>query len=132
MVDVADGLLVVDTDLVIDFLRGSEPGASRVEGWLRGDQLRLTAISAFELRLGTDFVARSDRIAALLAHRTLPLDLLAGLRAGEVFAGLARKGSGIGLRDALIAGTCLRFELPLATRNRRHFERVEGLLLVAP
>jgi len=31
------------------------------------------------------------------------------------------------LRDALIAGVCLRFDLPLATRNVRHFERVEQL-----
>jgi tRNA(fMet)-specific endonuclease VapC len=34
------------------------------------------------------------------------------------------------VREALQAGICLRFELPLATRNARHLERVEGLALV--
>ena len=127
----ADGLVVVDTDLLIDFLRGSEPGASMVERWLVADTLRVTAVSAFELRLGADFMPRAAEIGSLLSHRTLPLDLPGSLRAGEVFAQLAVRGAGIGLRDAMIAGVCLRFELPLATRNRRHFDRVAGLRLVS-
>ncbi len=36
----------------------------------------------------------------------------------------------IGLADRLQAGICLNFDLPLATRNRKHFDRVEGLRLV--
>jgi tRNA(fMet)-specific endonuclease VapC len=129
---VADGLLIADTDLVIDFLRGSDPGSSLVQDWLRSDRLRLTAITAFELRLGSDFFARQASIDALLTRRTLPLDALAGLLAGEVFAELSSRGEGIGLRDALIAGVCRRFDLPLATRNVRHFERVAGIQLMPP
>jgi predicted nucleic acid-binding protein len=34
--------------------------------------------------------------------------------------------------DALIAATALQHELPLMTRNRRHFDRVPGLELQAP
>lgn len=127
-----DGLVVVDSDVLIDFLRGRDPGASEVMVWLETDQLRLTAITAFELRLGADFVGRSEQIRSLLSHRTLPLDLLGALIAGEIFRELAAEGKGIGLRDALIAGICRRFDLPLATRNRRHFERVQGLRLTSP
>jgi tRNA(fMet)-specific endonuclease VapC len=129
MGDVADSLIVADTDVLIDFLRGHEPGRSRVEGWLRDGFLRTTAITAFELRLGADFV-RPTGMAALLARRTLPLDLLSALRAGEAQATLRAAGTTIGVRDALIAGICLRFDLPLATRNVRHFARVDGLRLV--
>lgn len=128
MVDM-DGLVVVDSDILIDFLRGREPGASRVHAWLEADQLRLTVITAFELRLGADFVGRAGQIGSLLSHRTLPLDLIGALIAGEVFSRLAIDGRGIGPRDALIAGVCRRFDLPLATRNRRHFERVAELRL---
>lgn len=126
-----DDLVIVDSDILIDFLRGRDPGASRVRAWLEADQLRLTAITAFELRLGTDFVAQADQIAALLSYRTLPLDLLGALIAGEIYRELGAEGRGIGLRDALIAGICRRFDLPLATRNRRHFERIEGLRLAS-
>ncbi len=59
----------------------------------------------------------------------MPLDLEAALIAGQVFVDLEQQGRGVGLRDSLLAGICLRFGLPLATRNTRHFERVEGLRL---
>lgn len=38
-------------------------------------------------------------------------------------------GQGTGLADCLIAGTCLRYSVPLATRNLRHFIRIPGLVL---
>lgn len=126
----ADTLLVVDTDLVIDFLRDRRPGAARVQEWLERDVARFTAITSFEVRLGTDFVRRRAAIERLFAARTLPLDHMAALLAGEVFVRLRSEGRGIGVNDSLLAGTCLRFALPLATRNVRHFERVPALQLV--
>jgi tRNA(fMet)-specific endonuclease VapC len=127
---VEDGLRVVDTDLVIDFLRDRAPGANRVQEWLERDVARFSAVTAFELRLGTDFTRRAERIGRLLAARTLPLDHAAALIAGEVYVRLRSLGLEIGVNDSLLAGTCLRFGLPLATRNTRHFVRVEGLRLV--
>jgi len=128
--DVEDGLRVVDTDLAIDFLRDRAPGAHRVKEWLERDVARFSAVTAFELRLGTDFTRRAERIGRLLAARTLPLDHAAALIAGEVFVRLRGLGLEIGVNDSLLAGTCLRFDLPLATRNIRHFARVEGLRLI--
>jgi tRNA(fMet)-specific endonuclease VapC len=126
---VADGLLVVDSDLIIDFLRGAEPGASRVQRWLQERRLRVTAVSAFELRLGADFIGRQAQIEMLLQRRALPLDVLGALEAGKVFVALRAEGRGIDVKDSLQAGICLRFDLPFATRNLRHFERVPGLRL---
>jgi tRNA(fMet)-specific endonuclease VapC len=126
----ADGLVVVDTDLLIDFLRDRGPGAELVQDRLEAGLLRFTAVTAFELRLGADFLSRRGAIELLLAHRTLPLDMIGALHAAEVFLDLRQSGSGIELRDAMIAGICLRFGLPLATRNVRHLERVPGLQLV--
>lgn len=121
------GLVVADTDLLVDFLRGRPEGASVVRRLLSERRLRLTAITGFELRLGTDFLARRHEILRLFRSRTLPLDVPAAVRAGAVSAGLRETGHGIGMADCLQAGVCLRHGLPLATRNRRHFERVEGL-----
>jgi tRNA(fMet)-specific endonuclease VapC len=128
--DVEDGLRVVDTDLAIDFLRDRAPGAHRVKEWLERDVARFSSVTALELRLGTDFTKRAERIGRLLAARTLPLDHAAALIAGEVYVRLLGLGLEIGVNDSLLAGTCLRFDLPLATRNTRHFARVEGLRLV--
>lgn len=126
----AGRLLIADTDLVIDYLRGSGAGADLVESTLRAGDLRLSAVTAFELRLGADFLKRRRAIDALLRRRTLPLDGAAAMLAGEIYARLERAGDRIGVPDALIAGVCRRFDLPLATRNVRHFRRVAGLELI--
>jgi tRNA(fMet)-specific endonuclease VapC len=115
---------------VVDFLRDRGPGAQEVQDWLERDVARFTAMTAFELRLGTDFTRRSERIGRLLTARTLPLDHAAALIAGEVYIRLRAIGLDIGIKDSLLAGICLRFGVPLATRNVRHFSRVEGLRLV--
>lgn len=122
-------LVVVDTDLLIDYLRDRGAGAELVSALLTQQRLRVTAITAFELRVGSDFMARRDAILRLLNTRTFPLDVAAALRGGEVAATLRRQGREIGFADSLQAGTCLRYGLPFATRNRKPFERVDGLRL---
>ncbi|MGH3766041.1 MAG: type II toxin-antitoxin system VapC family toxin [Pseudonocardiaceae bacterium] len=124
------GLVVADTDLIIDFLRGRGPGARLIRELLVERRLRLTAVTGFELRVGTDFLDRREQILRLFRSRTVALDLASALRAGEIAAVLNKAGSAIGFADCLQAGICLRHDLPLATRNRKHFERVEGLQLV--
>jgi predicted nucleic acid-binding protein len=52
------------------------------------------------------------------------------LRAGEVAATLQAASQDIGLADCLLTGICLNFDLPFATRNRKHFDRVDGLRLL--
>ncbi|MGH3776461.1 MAG: type II toxin-antitoxin system VapC family toxin [Pseudonocardiaceae bacterium] len=124
------GLVVVDTDFVIDFLRGRGPGAQLTRSLVIERRLRVTAVTSFELRVGADFLARREQILGLFRSRTVPLDLASALRAGEVASTLQASGTGIGFADCMQAGICLRYGLPLATRNRKRFERVEGLQLV--
>lgn len=123
-------LVVADTDLIIDFLRGRGPGARLTRELLVERRLRLTAVTGFELRVGTDFLDRRMQIQQLFRSRTVALDLASALRAGEIAAVLNKAGSAIGFADCLQAGICLRHDLPLATRNRKHFDRVDGLRLV--
>ena len=54
------GLVVIDTDLSIDYLRGRAPGAVLVRDLISAGMLRLTAVTGFELRVGTDFLDRCE------------------------------------------------------------------------
>jgi tRNA(fMet)-specific endonuclease VapC len=123
-------LVVADTDVLVDFFRGRGPGVELVRSLIVESRLRLTAVTVFELRVGTDFLDRRDRIMRICRSRTLPLDLRSALRGGEVASTLRQRGQDIGFADCLQAGICLRYGMPFATRNRRHFERVDGLELV--
>jgi len=124
------GIVIVDTDLIIDFLRGRGDGTELVRKLIAEYRLRITSITAFELRVGADFHSRRDDILRLCRSRTVPLDMAAGLRGGEVAARLRKSGQDIGMADCMQAGICLRYDLPFATRNRRHFERIDELRLV--
>jgi len=60
----------------------------------------------------------------------LPLDRAAAEHAADVRYKLERTGQKIGMGDGLLAGIALAHGLPLFTRNRSHFERVQNLKLV--
>jgi len=128
--DVADAP-VVDTDVLIDYLRGRGPGADLLARLGRGGY-RVTAVSAFELALGAAHRLDPRPVQALLDAPTLALTPRGGLLGGEALARLRSEGRGIDVRDALQAGVCLDAGLPLVTRNMRHFDRVPGLHVVQP
>jgi predicted nucleic acid-binding protein len=45
-------MIVADSDVLIDFLEGRQPGAQAVAAALAAGQLQVTAISCFELLSG--------------------------------------------------------------------------------
>jgi predicted nucleic acid-binding protein len=59
----------------------------------------------------------------------LPFDERAAERAAAIRQHLDGAGTPIGMADYLIAGICLANSAMLLTRNRKHFERVTGLVL---
>ena len=48
----------------------------------------------------------------------------------QIVADCRRQGFTIGTNDAWVAATAVSLDIPLATNNRRHFDRVAGLTLV--
>jgi predicted nucleic acid-binding protein len=110
--------LLVDTDVLIDHLRG----AARLER-PRGAAIWCSVITRGELLAGP--AAQEPAVRRLLASlRSIPVT-------AEIAdaAGLIRRETGIPIPDAMIASTALSADLELRTRNRRHFERVDGLRL---
>ena len=125
-------MIIADTDVLIDFLAGREPAAGRVAIELESQSFGTTAVTRFELLAGA-----RDRTAESLLRRlldplpVLPLDRDAADQAADVRRVLESRGEGIGMADSLIAGIVLVNRGMLLTRNRRHFERVDGLSLAS-
>lgn len=123
----------VDTDLCVDYLREKAPRCTQFERAMVEFDLRMTAITAYELLLGQLRMRRKQDLTGLL--EIIPV-LPSGQRAAEQSASsqatLMKKGQGIGLPDTLIAGVCLAESVPLLTCNLAHFERVEGLKVIDP
>lgn len=123
-------MILVDSDVAIDFLQAVEPSRSRLAELLSTGQAATTALNAFELLSGARSARQLARIEDLLgAMKILELTAAAAARAAVVRRQLEKSGGAIAMADALIAGVALCAGLALWTRNRRHFERVPGLAL---
>jgi predicted nucleic acid-binding protein len=124
-------VILADTDVLIDFLVGVQPVKDQIADYIKGEHLQTTAVTCFELLSGADESKRGDAVRRLLdALNVLPLDREAARHAADVRRKLDRKGEAIGMGDSLIAGIALAHSLPLFTRNKAHFQRVENLELV--
>lgn len=111
--------LLVDTDVLVDHLRGTR----RLSADGRG--LALSVVSRCELFAGRDDPERLRRFLSPMIE--LSIDAVIAELAGKT-----RRDTGIATPDALIAATALQHRIPLMTRNRRHFDRVAELRIVAP
>ena len=124
-------MIIADTDVLIDFLIGVQPVKNRIAKYVEAEQIQTTAVTCFELLSGADETKRGHAVRQLLdALNVLPLDRAAARRAAAVRRKLERTGEAIGMGDSLIAGIALVHSLPLFTKNRAHFERVENLELI--
>jgi tRNA(fMet)-specific endonuclease VapC len=123
-------MIVADTDVLIDFLAGKNPGAEAIARALSSGSLCTTAVNRFELLAGAKAAKQRSTVERLLAALpTLPIEEASCDAAARIHWRLAAHGEAIGMGDSLIAGVVLQNDAALLTRNRRHFERVHGLRL---
>ncbi len=123
---------VLDSDILIDHLRDAGPGRQLLEELSATTGFLITAVTAFELALGSGYARDPAPADALLAGPCLTLTREAALCAGSILRELRVAGKGIEIRDAMQAGICLEAGTPLVTRNLRHFERIPGLRVTEP
>lgn len=123
-------MIIADSDVLIDFLRGHGEGARRVAIELETRSFGTTAITAFEIRSGARTARQKKSVDTLLEAMTiLPFGPEEAHIAAQIREQVESQGQPIGMADYMIAGTCIAADGVLLTRNRKHFERIKGLNL---
>lgn len=123
-------MIVADSDVLIDALRGYKPAQERIDLELGSGQLATTVVTVFELLSGGRSASQKDKVEKLLAPLMIfPLDRQAAWQAAEIRRLLEAQGRALAMADYLIAGICISRNSILLTRNRAHFERIPGLRL---
>jgi hypothetical protein len=111
---------LLDTDILIEYLRGSQQAADFVES-LTGDLL-LSIITVAELYSGVrDELEEKSIEQFLLAFEVIAIDQTIARRAGLLRRDF-RQSHGTGLADALIAASAEKAQATLVTFNDRHFQ----------
>jgi hypothetical protein len=117
--------VLVDTDVLIDFLRGRDEAVAYVQSHV--DRLILSSIVVAELYAGV----KGDAELAVLdqfveSFEVVPLT--SGIaRAGGLLRRDYGKSHGVGLADAVIAATAQVHDAELGTLNVKHFPMLTGL-----
>jgi tRNA(fMet)-specific endonuclease VapC len=123
--------IIVDTDIIIDYLKKAQPGADILKKHYLSTRINITSITLYELLCGVQKSGNERLINRLLRYVTVvPLDEASARKAAALHYALKCKGMDIGVKDSLIAGICEAHKLPLLTRNIKHFSRVPGIKLL--
>lgn len=119
---------LIDTDIFIDYLNGVSAVKSLLDS--PGYKIYYSMVTRKELlrKPGLSSVERS-RIEKLLAkHRLIPINNQIAKKFSQLLAQYARQG--IRKADALVAATAWVKELPLVTRNIKHYQFISEIDLV--
>jgi tRNA(fMet)-specific endonuclease VapC len=128
--------ICVDTDILIDFMKGKDPGLRDYERWRHKASIAVTSITVFELLVGARQPnlsnKRYEEARSLIENHShvYPFDKSAADKASEIGAYLGGLGKGIEIRDLFNASICVSRDVPILTRNKDHYQRVNGLKLV--
>lgn len=127
--------IVVDSDVLIDHLRGKEYAVNKIKELERNEELATTDINAFELYFGAYNSKEKNRNLSATKGLLKTLVLLhtqeeAMEIAGRLLAQRYAKGRPIEIRDLLIAAITMQKGCSLLSNNKEHFEGIEGLQLL--
>jgi len=130
-----DNALILETTFLIDLerdtVRGVEGPAHALLARHAGHRLYLTPTVAGELAAGTSMSDRARWEAFVSPFHVLPLDREVSWHYGSAFRYLQANGLLIGANDLWIAAAGLAYQVPVVSRDARHFERVPGLAVVS-
>lgn len=127
----ADKIVLADTSILIDLFRKSEKANSKfVQLALQGYQFQISAITEYEIYSGATTIQLPFWDDLLQKINVLPFDKDVVKQAVIINRQLKQKRKQIDLADLFIAATALANNLPFATLNRKHFDRISELNIV--
>lgn len=123
--------VAVDSCVLIEFFRLKDKSAALYPRLsLNYDKLYISSVVLYEVRAGLTETNRPDWERLLENLDILPFDRTAAEFAADLSIRLRKNRIQLESSDLFIAATALANALPLATLNRKHFERIDGLKLI--
>jgi predicted nucleic acid-binding protein len=127
----ADKIILVDTSILIDYYRKTDKENSVLVSLVRqGYSFYISAITKYEIYSGATQSQLTFWDSILQAISVIPFDEVSVDKAVTINSSLKRIRKQIDLADLFIAATAIAYNLPLATLNKKHFERIEILNII--
>ncbi len=126
--------MILDTTAIIDILRGDPLIIAKIKNLDKENTpVYFTSISVFEIWQGvkdtTDNKKREEISLLLESIANFTFDVSAAKEAGSIHASLRRSGQIIDPEDSMIAGIAKIRKEKILTRNLKHFQRIQNLMV---
>lgn len=112
---------LLDTDIVIDFLRRRDYAQKLLENWAGEGLLVISTLTHLEIYQGMKSNEEKATNIFLDGLISVAVDVPIARRAGRMLGELRSKGVTVGMGDAIIAATALQLSAPLLTNNVEHY-----------
>lgn len=123
--------MVVDTSLFIEHLRANDKSRTTLMALASLQTKYVSTATIYELLCGATTPEKAADVDILLADFIeLAIDREVAAKAAGIYLNLRRRNQQIGPLGTLIAATALVHKLPVKTLNAKHFERVDGLVIL--
>lgn len=115
-------LYLLDSDIIIDYLRGTQPVVRLVQQLvIQRDLLYITSVNVTEVLAGMRAAEQTATETLLAALPFKPVDFTAATAAGMYLNTFRKRGITLALSDATIAAVARENQFVLVTRNKRHY-----------
>lgn len=118
--------MIADTTFLIDLLSGKKEASN----FVKHNLICTTSISVFEIFQGLKESEISKVNNFLEEIIVLNFDLESGIIAGNILKTLRKTGFQVDPLDCMIAAIAINKNLPVVTRNIKHFSRFNELKLI--
>ena len=121
--------VILDTTVLVDFIRNREDAVAFVKNLSEKHEICTTDINVFELYYGAYLSKQTDKNVAAVKGIINTIIVFSTTEesmeiSAKLLAELDKKGQKIEIKDVLVAGICLLNSCPIATQNKKHFERM--------
>ena len=120
--------ILIDTDVVIEYLRSGEKSSTELIRLLQKHDVFLSAISEFELYLGARTERHQKDLEMIFNEvEIIPFDIGCGKIAANIWKDLELAHQNPEIKDIFIASIAIRNDIWLRTFNEKHFRGIEKL-----
>ncbi len=127
----ADKIVLADTSILIDYFRKTnKPNSALIKLVDQGYSFCISAITEYEIYSGATSAQFEFWEAFLDNVNVLPFNRATAKEAVNINSALKIKSKQIDLADLFIAATAISYDLPCATLNRKHFDRIDLLRII--
>lgn len=127
----ADKIILVETSILIDLFRKTDKNNSALISLVRqGYTYCISAITEYEIYTGAALGQIEFWGNFLQKTEVLPFNKAVAKFAVDINRELKRKRKLIAVPDLFIAATALANNLPFATLNKKHFDRIDKLNII--